>query len=256
VPRSKRSPILRPLLKLPGQKLDEDLEAFLEDHLLAPILVLVMIAAMCLVEWAGYLKNSPRNPWIYTWWLLGAAVVIAIHWRRQWREAARLKLGREGERAVAEYLNIRLDADSRVLHGVPLEGGTADHVLICTRGVFVIETKARSLPRRGDPVVHVADTGVRVNGSKPDRNPIVQVQRYVDALNRLLPTLATFKTEAIGIVVFPSYKVIDDRRVNRCAWVLEPKGLAGRLDREPKRLSADEVVFLTRRLASHIRPPN
>jgi hypothetical protein len=103
VPLSKRSPILRPLLKLPGQKLDEDLQDFLEDHLLGPIMVLVMITAMCLVEWAGYLKNSPRNPWIYTWWLLGAAVVTAIHWRQQWREAARLKLGREGERAVAEY---------------------------------------------------------------------------------------------------------------------------------------------------------
>ena len=66
---SKRSPILRPLLKLPRQKLDEDSQDFLESHLLAPIMVLVMIVAMCLVEWAGYLKNSPRNPWIYTWWL-------------------------------------------------------------------------------------------------------------------------------------------------------------------------------------------
>jgi Nuclease-related domain len=256
VPLSKRSPILRPLLKLPGQKLDEDLQDFLEDHLLAPIMVLIMIAAMCLVEWAGYLKNSPRNPWIYTWWLLGAAVVIAIHWRRQWREAARLKLGREGERAVAEYLNIRLDADSRVLHGVPLEGATADHVLICTRGVFVIETKARSLPRRGDPVVHVVDTGVRVNGFKSDRDPIVQTLRYVDTLNRLLPELVTPKIKAIGIVVFPSYKVVDDRKGDRCIWVLEPKELAGRLDKEPKQLSADDVVLLTRRLASYIRPPS
>jgi hypothetical protein len=117
---SKRSPILRPLLKLPGQQLDEDLEDFLADHLLAPIMALVMIGGMCLIEWAGYLTNSPRNPWIYTWWLVGSLILVAIHWRRQWCEAARLKLGRQGERAVAEYLNIRLDADSRVLHGVPL----------------------------------------------------------------------------------------------------------------------------------------
>jgi hypothetical protein len=198
------------------------LQDFLEDHLLAPIMVLVMVAAMCLIEWTGYLKQSPRNPWIYTWWLLGAAVVIAIHWRRQWPEASGLKLGREGERALAEYLNIRLDADSRALRGVPLEGGTADQVLICTRGVFVIKTEARSLSRCGDPVVHVANTGVRVNGFKPDRDPIAQTLRYVDALNRLLPELATPKIEAIGIVVFPSYKVIDDRKGNRRVWVLEP----------------------------------
>jgi hypothetical protein len=35
---------------------------------------------------------------------------------------------------------------------------------------------------------------------------------------------------------------------------LEPKELAYRLDNEPKRLCPDDVVFLTRRLASYIRP--
>ncbi len=256
MPLSKRSPILRPLLKLPGQKLDEDLQGFLEDHLLAPMMMHVMIAAMCLVEWTGYLRNSPRSPWIYTWWLLGAAVVIAIHWRRQWRRAVALKLGRDGERAVAEYLNVRLDPDSRVLHGVPLEGGVADHVLICTRGVFVIETKARTLPVRGEPIVHVADGGVQVNGFKPDRDPIAQVQRYVDALNRLLPELANHKIEARGMVVFPSWKVADHRKGNPRVWVLEPKDLADRLDKEPNQLRPDDVLLLTRRLASYIRPAN
>jgi hypothetical protein len=105
-------------------------------------------------------------------------------------------------------------------------------------------------------VVHVVDTGVRVNGFKSDRDPIVQTLRYVDTLNRLLPELVTPKIKAIGIVVFPSYKVVDDRKGDRCIWVLEPKELAGRLDKEPKQLSADDVVLLTRRLASYIRPPS
>jgi hypothetical protein len=112
-----------------------------------------------------------RHDYCRRWWLLGAAVVIAIHWRRQWREAARLKLGREGERAVAEYLNIRLDADSRVLHGVPPEGWhcrSRPH-LHAWRLRYRNKGSIPSPPRR--PVVHFAGTGVRINGFRPDRDP-------------------------------------------------------------------------------------
>lgn len=253
--RSKRSPILRSLLKLPGQTVDDDLQEFLEDQFLAPIMMLGIIGAMCLVEWTGYLRNSPRNPWFYTWWLLGTAAVIAIHWRRQWRKAVALKLGRDGERAVAEYLNIRLDPNSRVLHGVPIEGGVADHVLICTRGIFVIETKARSLPVRGKPIVHVSDEGVRVNGFKPDRDPLAQVQRYVEGLNRLLSALSEDAIHARGIVVFPSWKVVDDRRGCRSqVWVMEPKELAASINRENAVLSSEDITSYMRRLAKHVRP--
>ena len=63
----------------------------------------------------------------------------------------------------------------------------------------------RRYPIRGEPVVHVGDGGLRVNGFKPDRDPVTQASRYVDALNGLLPKLTTWKIEAKGIVAFPSY---------------------------------------------------
>jgi hypothetical protein len=177
----------------------------------------------------------------------------AYHWRRQWRKAQAIKLGRNGERAVAEYLNIRLDTDSRVLHGVRIEGGEADHVLICTRGVFVIETKARTLPVRGKPVVHVSDAGLRVRGFEQDRDPITQVERYMEGLDRLMPELAAHKIRTCGIVLFPSWRIVDDRKGASRVWILEPKDLEGRLDAEPLRLKPNDVVYLTRKLASRVR---
>jgi hypothetical protein len=251
---SKRSPIRRPLLKLPGQKLDDELDDFLIDHFLAPLMLVVMLGAMCLVEWVGYLRSSPRQPWTYTCVLVCAMAAIAFHWRRQWRKAQAIKLGRNGERAVAEYLNIRLDPDSRVLHGVPIEGGEADHVLICTRGVFVIETKARTLPILGEPVVHISDAGLRVQGFKQDRDPIAQVKRYMEGLDRLMPELATYNLKTRGIVLFPSWKIVDDRKDASLVWVLEPKELEDRLPREPLRLKPNDVLHLTRKLASCVRP--
>ena len=251
---SKRSPILRPLLKLPGQTVDEDLQEFVDDQFLAPLLVLAIIGAMCIVEWTGYLRSAPRNPWFYSYWFIGAAVVIAVHWRSQWRRALALKLGRDGERAVAEYLNIRLEPVPRVFHGVPIEGGIADHVVICAHGIFVIETKARTLPSRGEPVVHVSDTSLRVSGFKPDRDPITQVQGYVDGLNRILAELSITKILARGIVLFPSWKIIDDRRQMNEIWAIEPKDLPDRFSKEPVVFTPEEVLSITRKLASYIRP--
>jgi len=254
VPKSNRSPIRRPLLKLPGEKLNDNLDDFLIDHFLAPLMLVAMLGAMCLVEWVGYLRDSPRQPWTFTCVLVGAMVATALHWRRQWRKAQAIKLGRNGERAVAEYLNIRLGPDSRVLHGIALEGGEADHVLICTHGVFVIETKSRTLPVIGEPVVHVSDQGLRVQGLRPDRDPLAQVERYMDALQRLLPELAAYKLMPRGIVLFPSWKIVDDRTKAHRVWVLEPKDLENRLAREPLCLEPKDVVQLTRRLASCVRP--
>jgi hypothetical protein len=67
-----RSPILRRLLKLPGQDADSDLQDFVADHLIAPLLMLLVIGTMCLVEWTHYWSSSPPNPWVYTCWFIGS----------------------------------------------------------------------------------------------------------------------------------------------------------------------------------------
>ena len=244
-----RSPILRRLLKLPGQDADRDLQEFVDDQLLAPLLMLTVIGTICMVEWTHYWSKSTPSPWAYTTWFIGSALVIAFHWRKQWKVAMAKKLGRDGERAVAEFINVWLAADSRVLHNVPIEGGIADHVLVCRKGIFIIETKTRTLPRYGKPVVHISDSCLRVGGYRPDRDPITQVQRYVEGLRRALPGFKLADTGVSGIVVYPGWEIVDDRSSSSPVAVMNPKSLDVHLSGMQDVLSAERVSDLTRRIA-------
>jgi hypothetical protein len=250
---SDRSPILKRPLKLPGQDADDDLQNFVADHIIAPMMILLVIFSMCIVECAHYESHSPPNPWVYTCWFAAAAIVITAHWRKQWGVAMAKKLGRDGERAVSEYLNIWLTADARVLHNLPIDNGIADHVLICCKGVIVIETKTRTLPTRGDPIVHDSDAGLRVSGFKPDRDPLAQIKRYMSSLDRILLGFDGVMTRSAGVIVFPGWKIVDDRSRRSDIAVLNPRDLEDHFRDAPNILSSESVLYLTRKLAQHSR---
>lgn len=60
------------------------------------------------------------------------------------KEARNVRLGLRGEQAVAEALHEAADAGYRIFHDIPAgENWNIDHVAVGTRGVFLIETKAR-----------------------------------------------------------------------------------------------------------------
>jgi hypothetical protein len=59
-----------------------------------------------------------------------------------------LRLGYEGEVAVAQELNQLMREGAYVFHDVPADGFNIDHVVVWPKGVFAVETKARMKPKR------------------------------------------------------------------------------------------------------------
>jgi hypothetical protein len=87
----------------------------------------------------------------------------------------RVTRGRDAEIAIAQCLK-KLGRKYFVIHDFPLPRGNADHIVIGPTGVFVIETKGNV----GE--VSICDGAVRINGYRPDRDPIQQARnasRYV-----------------------------------------------------------------------------
>jgi len=236
---------------LPGQIGDEDLPEFVTDHFLAPMLMLLVIGSMCIVEWFHYWFHSPPSPWVYTIWFLGTAAIIAYHWVGQWRIAMAKKLGRDGERAVAEFINVWVSTDSRVLHNVMINGGVADHVMICRKGIFIVETKTRSFPRFGKPVVHINDSRLLVSGLPPDRDPIAQVRQYMAGLTRILSDLDAATKSVTALILFPGWEIVDDRTANSSIYILNPRDLDDGLRRRPDVLSVEQVSYLAKCIANH-----
>lgn len=223
-----------------------------EDHGLFPLMLALMLTLIALLEWWRHFSGQAPNPGLYS-----AVAAIAVAWAA-WKlyrlksRARALRLGRDGERAVAQYLEWFRTAGFFVFHDVPMEKANIDHVLIGPRGIYTIETKTLSKPANQPPRVTVTTDQVRVAGQPMSRNPIPQAKAQARWLHQLFNE-SRFKGFVQPVVVFPGWFVepFDMKAVG--VWVIEPKALDSFLARQAEVLSADQVSALASALSSYIR---
>jgi hypothetical protein len=250
--RKTKSPLKFAPPRTAGQSLTEQLIDNAFDSIVAPYVIAILLGVLAALEWWRWYANTPPMPWVLT-----ALALIAAAWaiwsiRRGVARGENLRLGRDGERAVAHYLEWFRSKDFFVFHDVPTGDANIDHVLIGTRGVYVIETKTLSKPIRGDCVISLADGRLLANGRALDRDPIVQAKAQARWLANFLGE-SKLKHPVQPVVVFPGWFVekIDMKALG--VWVLEPKALDAFIDNEPVRLSHERVGALASALSSHIR---
>jgi hypothetical protein len=161
------------------------------------------------------------------------------------REIQNLKLGMRGEQAVAEVLHEVAEQGYRSFHD--LQGGedwNIDHVAVGSKGVFLIETKARR--RRGarsnqpSHVVRVDDKGLHFPRGD-DQKAIPQAEQN----GRWLANYLTKKTgegvEVEALVVLPGWFVENLNAKSARVKVMNTTYLTGFLARQPERLPAAQV---------------
>lgn len=248
-----RSPIDRALpLRVPGQSLEAEIADVEYDHILSPLLLAVFFIFFAGIEWARYVLSMKPSPWIFTGAAVLGCIYAALRIFRIRRRLHQLRLGRDGERAVAQYLEWFRTAGFFVFHDVPSGDANLDHVLIGPKGVFTIETKTWSKPARGECKITVVDGVIRANGREMDRDPIVQAKAQAGWLRQFFAE-SKFATSVQPVVVIPGWFVerFDMKKVG--AWVLEVKALDKFVENEPERLTREEVKAMASALTSYIR---
>ena len=144
-----RSPLDRAApLRAPGQSLTEQLQDESYDHIIAPGMLAVMMLIMAGMEWFRYFTAAKPNPVIYTVVAVMAVAYAAIKIWRAKKRLVQIRLGRDGERAVAEHLEWLRRLDFVVFHDVPNGDANLDHVVIGPQGVFSIASQPRTRARR------------------------------------------------------------------------------------------------------------
>ena len=169
-----RSPLRERLLHVPGQSLDETINRLWDDRGVMYAMAMAAFVCVALVDWYRWLTHVPLRPWVTTVW---AAVVTAYSIRglvRLRKQTKLLEQGRDGERAVAEVLEAVREQGGRVFHDIVGEGFNVDHVVLSTRGVFVIETKTLSKPRGG--TIKVEGRQIIAGGANLGAKPIEQAE--------------------------------------------------------------------------------
>lgn len=247
-----KSPIRLAPLRVPGQSIEQEIDDVAYDGALAPMMLALLMTIVAGLEWWRYIFDRKPNPLLFT--SVAIALIAWATWRffRTRTRIRQLKLGRDGERAVAQYLEWFRTSGFFVFHDVPTGDANIDHVLIGTRGIYTIETKTHSKPVRGECKVQVREDRVSVNGHHMDRNPVVQAKAQARWLHNFFKD-AQFKVFVQPVVVFPGWFIepFDTRAVG--AWVLEPKALDGYIGNESERISRDEVKAMASALSSYIR---
>lgn len=161
----------------------------------------LVLWAIASFELIGEVAHWPRIPGIYALAALAASAFSAVQFMRTKKRVKNLKKGRDGERGVAEILDELKRQGASVLHDLPGEEGNVDHVVICTRGVFVVETKAWSKPEN---VWQMDFDGERIHipDRAPNTAPIVQCKAEVGDIRTLIKESTSKLFPVRGAVVF------------------------------------------------------
>lgn len=252
-----RSPIKAPPLRLPGQSLQAEIEALISEGIIPYFVAAMLLVFVAALEWIGALRHAPRQPWLYTVMAVLAGAGFAWRLVRVRARVRLLKLGRDGELAVGQFLEGLRVAGARVFHDIPGEDFNLDHVVLSTHGCYVVETKTRRKPVRGDARVMLSENGVCIAGQPPERNPIVQARAGATWLAKLLEESTGKRFPVRGVVVFPGWWVEPmDAQWKRDAgkpWVLEPKGLPAFIENEPETITESDVALAAFHLSRYVR---
>jgi hypothetical protein len=240
-------------LRNPGQSLDEQIDRVVLDEWAGYVLAAACLWLVAIVEWASRMFDLPRIPAIYALAAVVATTLLFWKTRETRRQLELLRQGRDGERAVAEFLDELRRDGAQVLHDIPDDRGNVDHVIICRQGVFVIETKAWSKP---DHVWSLDFDGERVQvaGRPANAEPIMQCRAEASSIRSLLRESTSKPFPVRGVLVFPEWFV---RRTGRAResdiWVLNPKELAGWIRREVGVLSDADVAMAALHLKQYVK---
>jgi hypothetical protein len=248
-----KSPLKDPPLRNPGQSLDEEIHRVIEDQADPYITAVLALWAIAFIEWVGAWRALPRQPLLFACLALAGTIWLVWHVIRLRRHVRRLKQGRDGERVVGQFLDGLREAGARIFHDVPGDGFNLDHVVISTRGIYVVETKTISKP---DPKAKVVFDGqhVTVAGFQPDRDPVTQATAEANWMRRLLEMSTGRSFPVRGVVVYPGWWVEQANKGGpRETWVLEPKALPAFIEHAPAVIAPEDVALAAYNLSRHVQ---
>jgi hypothetical protein len=249
--RIEKPPQTEKLLRPPGYalsiRLDETVDKFISTMLWA--CVLCSCAGAFVIATVQLLAAHAPVLWLAPAVVLLAGFAVASIWAtlrafRHYRTAQDYRLGLRGEQAVAEALNEVADCGFRAFHDLQTEKfGNIDHVAVGTRGVFLIETKARRRrkSRNGQPEHVIFYDGKTLQfPSGYDAEAVPQVERNARWLSNYLTKKTGENVAVQALVVLPGW-FVEQGKGHFNVKVMNAAFLAGFLHREDEKLEVAQV---------------
>lgn len=249
--RKKRSPLKDRPLRYPGQSLDDQIEDKLFDSI-TDFTIAMLFVILAFTEWWRTVRHDTFHPILYGVIATIALLICAWRIRRRFKLVHFLKLGRDGERIVAEHLEQLAKFGYTTLHDIVGGDFNVDHVLIGPGGIFAIETKTRSKSGGVEETVVFDGAEIYIHGKPINPNPLSQAKANARWLKELLKD-STGRNFSVGaVVLFPGWYV-EQKSKPGDATVLNPKYLEACLKNKPPVLSLEDASLAAFHLKRFIR---
>jgi Nuclease-related domain len=127
---SNRSPLKANPLPNAGDSIQKHIEEVTDNNKLFPLEIAFMFCCIAAFQWFYFSTGSPPNPIIWT-----IIAIIAIGYSvfsilRANRKLKNLRLGRDGEKAVGQYLELLCEKGAKVFHDCSAGNFNIDHIVI------------------------------------------------------------------------------------------------------------------------------
>jgi hypothetical protein len=250
----KRSPIKSKPLRYPGESLDQEILRLQDEIFTKYGVYAAFFITLALLEWLRYATNALPNPWIYS---IVAFIVVAFTTYKVLQIKQRIKLlelGRDGERAVGEYLERLRSKGYAVFHDIVGEGFNIDHVVFAPTGVYAIETKTRSKPAKGSAKIIYDGKKILVDGLELERDPIIQSKSQSEWLISILHESTGKMFPVQPVILFPGWYI--ENKVPQSTgsvWVLNPKALPSFIENSKLKVSESDLHMASFHLSRYVR---
>jgi len=244
-PTETKSPIKNLPVHAPGQSLSRKIDDLFDDEITVYSVWSLFVVFLAAFEWYRYFKKLPPAPKSATF--MAAVVVSYSAYRiiKAIKKVKTLKLGRDGERAVGQFLEEKLrPMGCQVLHDIIGDDFNVDHLVIGPTGIFTIETKTYNKPAKGASRVVFDGEQVTVNGFTPDRDPIVQAKAEAKWISDLLAESTGRRFYVHPILLYPGW-FVETTKANSDLYVLNDTLTPTYIKNARNPLSAEDIAMIT-----------
>ena len=252
--QKKRSPIKDKPLRYVGQSLDERIDKLINEDAVPYFFVGLLVVYLTGYEWWRYFKEPPPSPKTVTFFAVLVVLFCVVKIRKILKEVKFVKLGRDGERAVGQYLENLREKGHRIFHDLLGDNFNLDHVIISRKGIYVIETKTYSKPEKGESKIIFDGEKLRIKALGEQTEPIVQVNAASNWLKNILQETTGKKFSIKPVLLFPGWYVESTKQGKKSnIWVLNPKALPTYIENQPDIISQEDMMLTSFHISRYIR---
>jgi hypothetical protein len=249
-----KSPLKDKPLRNPGQSLDEEIDRLINEEGMIWIATIAGSITLFGLEWWRWYANTEPDPRAVGILIIPVVGFSFFKLLGTVRKAKRLKMARDGEKAVGQYLSDLRESGYRVFHDILGDEFNIDHIIISDRGIFTVETKTYSKPSKGRAEIHFDGETLLINSHRSYRDPVVQAQAQANWCRQTLQESTGKVYPVKPVIVFPGWFIKSTATNKRNAlWVLNPKALPAFIKNEPPSLKPEDVQLAAYHLSRYIR---